>query len=119
MWHTILVVKTEVIVTQEFEEWWDRLDVEEQKNVAVVVAMLEERGVTLPFACSSAIAGSAKLRIQHAGKPHRVLYAFDPSRNAVLLLGGKKTGRVGTRFMCRRPKSCWRLTSKRAANRSD
>jgi len=31
------------------------------------------------------------LRIQHAGQPYRVLYAFDPSRNAVLLLGGKKT----------------------------
>jgi hypothetical protein len=58
--------------------------------------MLEERGVTLPFPYSSAIAGSAKLRelrIQHAGKPYRVLYAFDPRRNAVLLLGGKKTGR--------------------------
>ncbi|HEY0264041.1 MAG TPA: type II toxin-antitoxin system RelE/ParE family toxin [Granulicella sp.] len=38
---------------------------------------------------------SAKLRelwIQHAGQPYRVLYAFDPKRNAVLLLGGNKTG---------------------------
>jgi hypothetical protein len=32
------------------------------------------------------------LRIQHAGKPYRVLYAFDPFRTGILLLGGNKTG---------------------------
>jgi hypothetical protein len=86
---------TDVIITADFETWWDGLTVEEQKSVAVVVAMLEERGVTLPFPYSSGITGSTKLRelrIQHAGKPYRVLYAFDPKRNAILLLGGNKTG---------------------------
>ncbi len=33
-----------------------------------------------------------ELRIQHEGKPYRVLYAFDPRRVAFLLLGGDKTG---------------------------
>ena len=33
-----------------------------------------------------------ELRIQHQGRPYRVLYAFDPNRDAVLLLGGDKTG---------------------------
>jgi hypothetical protein len=33
-----------------------------------------------------------ELRIQHQGRPYRVLYAFDPARNAILLLGGDKTG---------------------------
>jgi len=33
-----------------------------------------------------------ELRIQHRGKPWRVLYAFDPRRAAILLLGGDKTG---------------------------
>jgi len=33
-----------------------------------------------------------ELRIQHAGRPYRVLYAFDPRRVAILLLGGDKTG---------------------------
>ena len=33
-----------------------------------------------------------ELRIQHQGRPYRVLYAFDPERNAVLLIGGDKTG---------------------------
>ena len=30
--------------------------------------------------------------MQHGGKPYRVLDAFDPKRNAVLLLAGNKTG---------------------------
>jgi hypothetical protein len=34
-----------------------------------------------------------ELRIQHAGKPYRVLYAFDPVRQAVLLVGGVKAGK--------------------------
>ena len=33
-----------------------------------------------------------ELRIQHAGRPYRVLFAFDPRRCAILLLGGDKTG---------------------------
>lgn len=33
-----------------------------------------------------------ELRIQHGGRPYRVLYAFDPRRAAILLLGGDKTG---------------------------
>ncbi len=33
-----------------------------------------------------------ELRIQHKGEPYRVLYAFDPNRAAILLVGGVKTG---------------------------
>lgn len=33
-----------------------------------------------------------ELIIQHAGKPYRVLYAFDPRRIAIVLIGGEKTG---------------------------
>lgn len=33
-----------------------------------------------------------ELRVQVAGKPWRILFAFDPIRGAVLLLGGDKTG---------------------------
>jgi hypothetical protein len=33
-----------------------------------------------------------ELRIQHKGRPYRVLYAFDPRRVAMLLIGGDKTG---------------------------
>jgi hypothetical protein len=33
-----------------------------------------------------------ELRVQHQGRPYRVLYVFDPRRMAILLLGGDKTG---------------------------
>jgi hypothetical protein len=33
-----------------------------------------------------------ELCIHHQGRPYRVLYAFDPRRVALLLLGGDKTG---------------------------
>lgn len=33
-----------------------------------------------------------ELRTQHDGRPYRTLYAFDPRRVAILLIGGDKTG---------------------------
>lgn len=33
-----------------------------------------------------------ELRVQHRGRPYRVLYAFDPRRAGILLIGGDKTG---------------------------
>jgi len=65
--------------------------------VAATVGLLEKEGPRLPFPYSSGISGSRhshmrELRIQHAGRPYRVLYAFDPRRCAILLIGGDKTG---------------------------
>ena len=33
-----------------------------------------------------------ELRIQYEGEPYRILYAFDPVRSAILLIGGNKKG---------------------------
>lgn len=33
-----------------------------------------------------------ELRVQHKDLPDRILYAFDPRRTAILLIGGNKTG---------------------------
>lgn len=33
-----------------------------------------------------------ELRTQEGGRPLRTLYAFDPRRSAILLIGGDKTG---------------------------
>ena len=33
-----------------------------------------------------------ELRTQHRGRPYRTLFAFDPRRVAILLIGGDKTG---------------------------
>lgn len=59
--------------------------------------MLMEAGPALGFPYSSGIQQSRfnhmrELRIQHEGCPYRILYAFDPSRSAFLILGGDKTG---------------------------
>jgi len=84
--------------TEEFRAWFEQnLNAPEQKSVARVIDMLEQAGPSLPFPFSSGIAGSTlshmrELRIQHEGRPYRVLYAFDPRRAALLLLGGDKTG---------------------------
>ena len=84
--------------TDEFGAWWTTLEEGEQDSVAVVVTLLEQRGPYLPYPYSSGIEGSKhnhmrELRIQHEGHPYRVLYAFDPRRTAVLLIGGNKTGK--------------------------
>ena len=84
--------------TDEFETWWTKkLAPDEQDEIAAVVGLLERKGPQLPFPYSSAIKQSKyahlrELRIQHGGKPFRVLYAFDPRRTAILLTGGEKTG---------------------------
>jgi hypothetical protein len=87
----------EVEYTDEFEQWWNTLDEDGQATVDAYVRMLEEFGVALGFPYSSDIKGSEysqmrELRPQHKGKPYRVLYAFDPRRMAILLIGGDKTG---------------------------
>ncbi len=59
--------------------------------------LLEARGPNLGFPHSSGVNGSEfthmrELRTQHDGRPFRTLYAFDPRRSAILLIGGDKTG---------------------------
>ena len=83
--------------TDEFGVWWAGLTEAEQEDVATSVKILESAGPDLKFPYSSGINGSKhthmrELRIQHKGRPYRVLYAFDPTRVAILLIGGDKTG---------------------------
>ena len=87
----------EVEYTDDFGQWWNGLRVEEQTSVDRGVILLQERGPSLPYPYSSDITTSRhshmrELRIQHEGRPYRVLYAFDPRRCGVLLIGGEKTG---------------------------
>jgi hypothetical protein len=87
----------EVEYTDEFGNWWESLMPNEQESIAAVVMLLEEFGPQLPHPYSSQIKGTERhalreLRIQHGGDPYRVVYAFDPRRMAILLLGGNKVG---------------------------
>lgn len=87
----------EVEFTEEFGIWWDGLSEEEQDSVAFGVRLLEEKGPHLPRPHADIVKGSQfpnmkELRCQHEGRPYRVLFAFDPRRVGILLIGGDKTG---------------------------
>jgi hypothetical protein len=90
-------VACQVEYTDDFEEWWNELNVDEQESIAASVGLLEQRGVSLGHPHSSQVKGSRhghmrELRIQHHGEPYRIFYAFDPRRMAMLLIGGNKGG---------------------------
>ena len=92
-----LIVAWDVEVTDEFKVWRNGLTEAERTSVERAVLLLEEHGPHLPFPYSSGVSGSRhsamrELRVQHQGRPCRVLYIFDPRRVALLLLGGDKTG---------------------------
>jgi hypothetical protein len=66
-----------------------------QDSIAMVLDILEAQGASLGRPYVDTIKGSAftnmkELRVQHDGNPYRILFAFDPKRQAVLLttLGG-------------------------------
>ncbi len=87
----------EVEVSDEFKVWYEDLSELEQNSVERVVLMLMEAGPALGYPQSTGVKNSKfshmrELRIQHEGRPYRVLFAFDPNRTAFLLLGGDKTG---------------------------
>lgn len=102
-------------VTEEFEAWSGGLDAEEQDSVDFVVELLVREGPMLSYPYSSDVSAAKKydireLRIQHQGRPYRVLYVFDPRRHAVLLLGATRRAMTGgTELMCPRRKDLFRV----------
>ena len=88
---------SDVEFTNEFESWWNSLSEDEQVEIGAKVELLEEHGPTLPRPHSDVIASSRhsnmkELRAKVEERHLRVLYAFDPRRAALLLIGGDKTG---------------------------
>jgi hypothetical protein len=91
------MAKWDVEYTDELGAWWAALSEAEQESIDASVRLLEEKGPSLGFPHTSGIEGSKhahmrELRVQHEGRPYRLLYAFDPRRCAILLIGGDKTG---------------------------
>lgn len=86
----------EVIVTDEFDVWYRGLREPDEDAVYRVVELLAAMGIRLGHPYSSEIKGTKvalrELRVQSQGRPLRIFYAFDPLRQAVLLIGGDKTG---------------------------
>lgn len=94
----------EILVTDEYEGWFLDLTDVEQIDVQAMVDVLEIKGPNLGRPQADTIKGTKKVKnlkelvIQHAGKPYRVFYAFDPKRRAVLLCGGRKDGSKDKQF---------------------
>jgi hypothetical protein len=81
----------EIEYTNEFGEWWMTLLEQQQEDIAAIVGLLADRGASLGFPHSSGINNSRhshlrELRVQSAGRPIRIFYAFDPRRSAILLI---------------------------------
>ncbi|HLQ89275.1 MAG TPA: type II toxin-antitoxin system RelE/ParE family toxin [Xanthobacteraceae bacterium] len=86
-----------VEVTDECKAWLEALSEEDFDSVDYSVDLLTEHGPQLDFPHSSKVNGSRhahmrELRVQSGGRPIRILYAFDPRRSAILLIGGDKSG---------------------------
>lgn len=90
-------MKCNVEYTDEFGSWWNTLSEDEQEDIAAIVSLLKEKATRLPFPFSTGVEGSnhshmRELRVQRKFNPLRILYAFDPRRTAILLIGGNKRG---------------------------
>lgn len=86
----------EVNVTTEFAEWYTTLGPQATQAVIDRVDLLEARGPTLGEPVVKRIKSSRhhnmkELRCGTTGAI-RILFVFDPARQAVLLIGGEKAG---------------------------
>lgn len=87
----------DVFFTEYFTDWLDSLTLAEKESVLHVMGVLTQYGYNLKRPHADTIKGSKltnlkELRIQHDGNPYRAFFVFDPTRKAVLLCGGDKTG---------------------------
>jgi hypothetical protein len=92
----------DVVSTEAFDIWFGSLSVPTQQAVLFGVELLKAKGAMLGRPHVDTLKGSRypnmkELRVRHAGHHLRILFAFDPERKAVLLVGGDKTS-VGNRI---------------------
>lgn len=86
----------EVEYTDQFDDWFAELDDRQQESVVIAVEVLQEQGPGLGRPLVDTIKGSRHANMKEP-RPRRgnlrVLFAFDPRRMAILLIGGDKTHR--------------------------
>ena len=80
--------------TDDYDSWFAGITGEEQERIVAVVRLLRQDGPALgrPFIDRiemSRHANMKEVRVRHI----RILFAFDPRRQAILLLGGNKEGK--------------------------
>lgn len=85
----------EVEYTDEFEDWWTTLSMPEQATIDDAVGALQELGPALGRPWVDTVKASRHPNMKELrprGGNIRILFAFDPRRTAILLIGGDKTG---------------------------
>jgi hypothetical protein len=85
----------EVILLEEVEDWYFSLDDDAMAAVTGAIDLLELEGPTLGRPTVDKVNGSrfhSMKELRPAGTSVRILFIFDPQRQAILLLGGDKAG---------------------------
>jgi hypothetical protein len=86
----------EVEYTDQFGQWYRELDERSRDRVVAAVEILEEQGPGLGRPFVDTVKGSRHANMKELrprGGSLRILFAFDPRRMAILLIGGDKTNR--------------------------
>jgi hypothetical protein len=86
-----------IIFHPAFRDWLYEQEEDVQDSILAGLGLLKQEGPLLGRPYVDTIHGSQypnlkELRVQHAGEPWRILFAFDPIRQAIVLVGGNKTG---------------------------
>ena len=82
---------------EDYFAWFKELDEGLGDEIGANIEVLKELGPNLgrprvDTLKDSAYTNMKELRIQYQGEPWRIIFAFDPERSAILLLGGNKAG---------------------------
>ncbi len=80
-----------IISTEEFDDWIESLEEDDQDHIVAALEVLERGGPGVRRPLVGAIENSrhANMRELRPGFL-RILFAFDPNRDAILLIGGDK-----------------------------
>lgn len=85
----------EIELTAEAERWYKALNAEDRSRITAAINQLERKGPTLGWPLAESIKGSRHhnmKELRSSGRSLRALFAFDPRRRAVMLVGGDKSG---------------------------
>jgi hypothetical protein len=93
----ILFMEWTIEFDEDFSTWFEALEEGVQDEITANLKVLAELGPALRRPRVGKIESSKhstmkELVVQYKGNPWRILFAFDPQRHAILLVGGDKTG---------------------------
>jgi hypothetical protein len=92
-----------IVTTEEYDRWLDGLSHDTVSEIIAVVSLLRLYGPRLSRPHADTLKGSRfpnmkELRVRTAAAQIRIAFAFDPDRQAVLLVAGDKRGISERRF---------------------